>query len=142
MELRRQLGLPEAVGLSLSIIAPTMAMAFNVTLAVGAAGAAAPLDIHVHQALGHKLHHLAQHIDIRALFSKLGKCHSSGGHCEIPLFRLVGRTSTLSGLTMTTQKQMARPSCKPLRATPFAPCSSVNNLHHYRGHYQRLFVSC
>ena len=43
MELRRQLGLPEAVGLSLSIIAPTMAMAFNVTLAVGAAGAAAPL---------------------------------------------------------------------------------------------------
>ncbi|MEY4376521.1 MAG: hypothetical protein RJB26_1071 [Pseudomonadota bacterium] len=43
MQLRRQLGLPEAVGLSLSIIAPTMAMAFNVTLAVGAAGAAAPL---------------------------------------------------------------------------------------------------
>lgn len=43
MKLRRQLGLPEAVGLSLSIIAPTMAMAFNVTLAVGAAGAAAPL---------------------------------------------------------------------------------------------------
>ena len=36
---------------------------------------------------------------------------------------------------MTTQKSMARPSCKPLRATPFAPCSSVNNLHHYRGHY-------
>ncbi|HUA77915.1 MAG TPA: APC family permease [Acetobacteraceae bacterium] len=43
MELRRNLGLTEAVGLSLSIIAPTMAMAFNVTLAVGAAGTAAPL---------------------------------------------------------------------------------------------------
>ncbi len=43
MALRRNLGLIEAVGLSLSIIAPTMAMAFNVTLAVGAAGAAAPL---------------------------------------------------------------------------------------------------
>ena len=43
MQLRRNLGLIEAVGLSLSIIAPTMAMAFNVTLAVGAAGAAAPL---------------------------------------------------------------------------------------------------
>lgn len=41
--LRRNLGLVEAVGLSLSIIAPTMAMAFNVTLAVGAAGSAAPL---------------------------------------------------------------------------------------------------
>lgn len=43
MELRRHLGLPEAVGMSLSIIAPTMAMAFNVTLAVGVAGVAAPL---------------------------------------------------------------------------------------------------
>jgi amino acid transporter len=43
MELRRNLGLIEAVGLSLSIIAPTMAMAFNVTLAVGAAGTGAPL---------------------------------------------------------------------------------------------------
>ena len=41
--LRRNLGLIEAIGLSLSIIAPTMAMAFNVTLAVGAAGSAAPL---------------------------------------------------------------------------------------------------
>jgi amino acid transporter len=41
--LRRNLGLIEAIGLSLSIIAPTMAMAFNVSLAVGAAGRAAPL---------------------------------------------------------------------------------------------------
>lgn len=41
--LRRNLGMIEAVGLSLSIIAPTMAMAFNVTLAAGAAGDAAPL---------------------------------------------------------------------------------------------------
>jgi amino acid transporter len=42
-DLRRNLGLMEAIGLSLSIVAPTMAMAFNVTLAVGAAGRAAPL---------------------------------------------------------------------------------------------------
>lgn len=41
--LRRNLGLLEAIGLSLSIIAPTMAMAFNVSLAAGAAGRAAPL---------------------------------------------------------------------------------------------------
>ncbi len=41
--LRRNLGLIEAIGLSLSIIAPSMAMAFNVTLAVAAAGRAAPL---------------------------------------------------------------------------------------------------
>ncbi len=41
--LRKNLGLMEAVALSLSIVAPTMAMAFNVTLAVGAAGSAAPL---------------------------------------------------------------------------------------------------
>ncbi len=41
--LLRNLGLTEAIGLSLSIIAPTMAMAFNVTLAVRAAGRAAPL---------------------------------------------------------------------------------------------------
>ena len=38
-----RLGLAETLGLSLAIVAPTMAMAFNVTLAVGAAGAAAPL---------------------------------------------------------------------------------------------------
>jgi len=42
-KLRRNLGLIEATGLSLSVIAPTMAMAFNVTLAVGVAGVAAPL---------------------------------------------------------------------------------------------------
>jgi amino acid transporter len=42
-QLRRNLGLIEAIALSLSIIAPTMAMAFNVTLAVGSAGRAAPL---------------------------------------------------------------------------------------------------
>ncbi len=41
--LRRNLGLIEAIGLSLSIIAPTGAMAFNVALAAGAAGRAAPL---------------------------------------------------------------------------------------------------
>jgi amino acid transporter len=43
MALRRNLGLTEVVGLSLSMIAPTTAMALNVTLAVGAAGVAAPL---------------------------------------------------------------------------------------------------
>jgi amino acid transporter len=41
--LRRNLGLLEAIGLSLSIIAPTMAMAFNVSLGVGVAGHAVPL---------------------------------------------------------------------------------------------------
>ena len=41
--LRRKLGPVEAVGLSLSVMAPTMGMALNVTLAVGAAGIAAPL---------------------------------------------------------------------------------------------------
>ena len=45
--LRRNLGLIEAVALSLSIIAPTMAMAFNVTLAVGVSGYAAPLGFAV-----------------------------------------------------------------------------------------------
>jgi amino acid transporter len=43
MGLRRNLGPMEVVGLSLSMIAPTTAMAFNVTLAAGAAGVAAPL---------------------------------------------------------------------------------------------------
>lgn len=41
--LDRKLGLPEALGLSLSIVGPSMAMAFNVSLAVRAAGRAAPL---------------------------------------------------------------------------------------------------
>ena len=39
----RKLALPEALGLSLSIVGPSMAMAFNVSLAVRAAGRAAPL---------------------------------------------------------------------------------------------------
>ncbi|MEW6121847.1 MAG: APC family permease [Pseudomonadota bacterium] len=47
VRLKRNLGLFEAIGLSLSVIAPTMAMALNVTLAVGAAGVAAPLGFAV-----------------------------------------------------------------------------------------------
>jgi amino acid transporter len=43
MALRRNLGLVEVIGLSLSMMAPTTAMAFNVTLTAGAAGVAAPL---------------------------------------------------------------------------------------------------
>ncbi len=43
MNARHQLGFAEVAGLSLSIVAPTMAMAFNVTLVVGTAGQAAPL---------------------------------------------------------------------------------------------------
>ena len=34
------------------------------------AGAAAALDIEIHQSLGHELHHLAQHVDIGALVSE------------------------------------------------------------------------
>ncbi|TCK31004.1 amino acid/polyamine/organocation transporter (APC superfamily) [Ancylobacter aquaticus] len=45
--LKGSLGPVEAVGLSLSVIAPTMGMALNVTLAVGAAGVAAPLGFAV-----------------------------------------------------------------------------------------------
>ena len=41
--LKRKLGLAEAMALSLSIVGPSMAMAFNVPLAVRAAGQAAPL---------------------------------------------------------------------------------------------------
>ena len=39
----QRLGLSEAVGLSLSMMAPTMAMAINVSLAVRAEGRAAPM---------------------------------------------------------------------------------------------------
>src|ERR1700753_1027319 len=42
-ELNKNLGLLEAVGLSITIIAPTLAMAFNVSLAAQVAGPAAPL---------------------------------------------------------------------------------------------------
>ena len=38
-----RLSLPEAIGLSLSVISPTVGAAFNITLVVGAAGPAAPL---------------------------------------------------------------------------------------------------
>jgi len=44
LELHRKLGLLEAVGLSIALIAPTMGMAFNVTLAAQVAGPAAPLS--------------------------------------------------------------------------------------------------
>ncbi len=46
-KLKRNLGPVEAVGLSLSVMAPTMGMALNVTLAAGAAGIAAPLGFAV-----------------------------------------------------------------------------------------------
>lgn len=39
----QRLSLPEAIGLSLSVIAPTLTAAFNITLVVQAAGPAAPL---------------------------------------------------------------------------------------------------
>jgi amino acid transporter len=42
-QLAARLSLPEAIGLSLSVIAPTLTAAFNITLVVQAAGAAAPL---------------------------------------------------------------------------------------------------
>lgn len=42
-KLHRNLGLLEAVGLSIAIIAPTLAMSFNVSLAAQVAGPAAPL---------------------------------------------------------------------------------------------------
>ncbi len=51
MRPHRRLGLAEAAGLSLSIVAPTMAVAFNVTLVVAAAGRAAPLAFAVGTAL-------------------------------------------------------------------------------------------
>lgn len=47
VKLKRNLGPVEAVGLSVSVMAPTMSMALNVTLAVGAAGIAAPLGFAV-----------------------------------------------------------------------------------------------
>ena len=46
-KLKRNLGAIEAIGLSLSVMAPTMGMALNVTLAAGAAGTAAPLGFAV-----------------------------------------------------------------------------------------------
>src|ERR1700731_1566244 len=39
----KRLSLPEAIGMSLSVICPTVTAAFNVTLVVQAAGPAAPL---------------------------------------------------------------------------------------------------
>ena len=43
MKLKSRLRLPEALGLSLSVVAPTITAAFNITLVVQAAGPAAPL---------------------------------------------------------------------------------------------------
>lgn len=43
VNLVKRLSLPEAVGLSVSVICPTVTAAFNITLVVQAAGAAAPL---------------------------------------------------------------------------------------------------
>src|SRR5664280_1287046 len=48
------------------------------------AGTAALLDVELHQALGHELHHLAQHVDVGSLLGELGKCHSGGGHRVFP----------------------------------------------------------
>src|ERR1700737_474404 len=42
-KLIKRLSLPEAIGLSVSVICPTLTAAFNITLVVQGAGAAAPL---------------------------------------------------------------------------------------------------
>ncbi len=42
--------------------------------------ATARVHIEFHQALGHELHHLAQHVDVGSLLGELGRCDSSGGH--------------------------------------------------------------
>src|SRR6202011_1715837 len=39
----KRLSLPEAIGLSISVVSPTITAAFNITLVVQAAGPAAPL---------------------------------------------------------------------------------------------------
>ncbi len=52
--------------------------AFGIFLVI--AGAAAAFTIHVHQALGHELNHLAQHIDISALVSKFEQGRIGIGH--------------------------------------------------------------
>ncbi len=38
------------------------------------------LDIELHQALGHELHHLAQYVDVGYLPGELGQCHRGVGH--------------------------------------------------------------
>src|SRR5471030_855411 len=42
-DLVKRLSLPEAIGMSVSVICPTVTAAFNITLVVQSAGAAAPL---------------------------------------------------------------------------------------------------
>jgi hypothetical protein len=40
------------------------------------AGAAAPVDVELHQALRHELHHLAQHVDVGPLLGEVSQCQS------------------------------------------------------------------
>lgn len=58
-------------------IAVTGVLARRAALAVSGAPA---FDIRYHQALGDELEHLAQDVDIAALFNKLGKCDAKIGH--------------------------------------------------------------
>ena len=65
------------------------------------------LDIELHKALGHELHHTARHVDVGSLLGEFGKCHSGGGHRGVSFGGLVGRASTISGTTMATPMRVA-----------------------------------
>ena len=62
-------GLPEPVAVAVAAVGP-----LGASLAEGRS--AAPLDVHLHHALGDVLDHLAQQVGVGPLLSKLGQCHS------------------------------------------------------------------
>jgi hypothetical protein len=67
--------LPGALAVAIAAIGPLGAL-------LVVASAAAPLDVDLHEPLGHELHHLAQHVHIGTLLGKFGQCDSRGGHRE------------------------------------------------------------
>ena len=97
----------------------------------------APLDVELHQPLGHELHHLAQHVDVGSFSANSVNAIVGVVIVEISLDRLVGRTSTISGTTMATPIGIAvahAASRFGLRPTRLA---ASKDLHHFLGHQQR-----
>jgi len=62
-------GVPHPLSIAVPAVQP-----LGVLLVV--AGAAAPLDVDLHELLSHELHHLAQHVDVGALLGEFGQCDS------------------------------------------------------------------
>ena len=89
---------------------------------LAAAGSAAVFGVELHQALGHELHYLAQHVDVGPFLASSVHAMAVAVIMESPSDGLVDRISTLSRTTIAIpQRDSRRHAASRFRATPQTP---------------------